>query len=1129
VTTAPTTTTSPRGRSWYHDAIFYEVPVLSFCDGNNDGYGDFVGLASKLDYLQDLGVTCLWLLPFFASPLRDDGYDVSDYRAVHPACGTIDDFKRFLAEAHRRRLRVVAEIPVNHTSDQHPWFQAARQSPADSPLRDYYHWSPTPDRFADAPVLFRDASVSNWSWDAQAKAFYWHRFFSHQPDLNYEQPEVRGEMLRILRFWANLGVDGLSLNGAAFLAERDGSRCEHLPQTHALVQEFRSTLQNEYPDLLLAAGVNAWPTTAQGYFGEGRECQVVPGLALAQRLFLSLRQENRHPLVDLLEQTPEPPEGCQWLTLLRNHDELTLALATDEERDYLFREYASDPATRLHNGILRRLAPLVENSRQRVELLFGLLFALPGAPLIYYGDEIGMGDNPFLSGRSAVRTPMQWSPDRNAGFSTADFARLYAPPVMDVVYGHQGVNVEAQLRDSASQLHWMRRLIGMRKSSAALSSGSLTMVECENSKVMAFVRQDESQPDGETILVVANLARTAQAAELDLSRWQGLIPVEAFGRSPFPRIDDERYVVTLGPHAFLWFRLQKAVKNVATRLAPVATEDVNVLPVIELPSLDGLFDGPARERLERAVLPGFLKSQRWFGGKSRQIESVQLLDWGPLSMPTRAQLALVEIQFADQTRDVYFVPLAIAEDGAALTVYEQHRAQAIARLHLPHGDAVLYDALASNDVCLAMLAAIGNETEVPLRTGAIRFAPTSAFARLRGNVQDQLSAKLGPATSSNSLVFYGRRLLLKLFRRPEPGVNPDYEICRFLTEEQDFRRIPQVAGNLTYLPAGGREPFMLGIVQALVTNQGDGWEHAMDELSRYYDRASARMFGPDPVSPDHRSLVELAQATPPLAAIETIGTYFHPARMLGQRTAEMHQALASATNNNDFTPEPLTAENFEGIRTDILTQAEQSFAALRDNLQRLPPELIADAEHLLNRGREEIERLLSLPHALGASRTRIHGDYHLGQVLWADNDYVILDFEGEPARSVAERRAKFSPVRDVAGMLRSYHYAAYAALFAYVVDRPHDFARLAPWAELWQQWVSAAYLRAYLQTAAGATFLPDDPQAFAALLDSFMLGKALYELSYELNNRPTWVRIPLGGVLSLLEADASAAATMTGD
>lgn len=1103
---------------WHINAVFYEVAVNAFYDASGDGIGDLQGLIGKLDYIQDLGVTCLWLLPLFESPRKDDGYDVSDYRAIHAPYGTLDDFRALLAAAHKRELRVVIDMPINHTSDEHPWFQASRRAPAGSPQRRYYHWSQTASEYRDAGVLFADHVSSNWTWDEQAQAFYWHRFYPHQPDLNYEAEEVREEMLDVMRFWAETGVDGISLTGAAYLAEQDGTRCEHLEETHAFLKLARATLAAHYPHLLLVAGVNAWPHQAARYFGEAGECQIVPQLALAQRVFQSLREENAYPLINLLEQTPAPPAGCQWLSLLRNHDELTLRCATDEERDYMYRAYAIQQGAQRHDGIMRRLAPMVDGHRAQIELLFGLLLSLPGAPLIYYGDELGMGDNLFLRGREGVRTPMPWSADRNAGFSSADFASLYAPPVMDPVYGHAAVNVAAQLRNAGSLLHAVRTRIALRQSNVALRRGSFEIAPSTNGKIFAFVRTMATDgAPAQQVLVVANLAASPQPVELDLAIYARLHPVELGSKTPFPQVASQPYSLTLAPYACMWFELVPAPSPVAVRLAPIDLERRDEAPALELADSETLFSDNARQQLEVRILPGFLRSQRWFGGKARAVASIRIEDWGSVTgVEGEAYLVLLRVKFAQGNEDTYFVPWVVLEGADASRIQEHRKQHVVARVVRSGSESLLVDGIVSQPLCLSLLEAVGRGAAFAMQCGEVICEPTHSFARLRGNQTDRIAAVPGPATSSNSLVFLGKRLLLKFFRRLEPGINPDYEIGRFLTDERQFPRIPQVAGKLEYRPGDGRPSSMLGIVQAMVANQGDGWQHAIDELGRYYQRALARSFDSHPLMTETRPVAELINQAPPLRVLEALGNYVHAAQTLGRRTAEMHLALAQS-DDPAFSPEPLTTHDLEELTQNLATQTVDALVALESSLARLPQALRTDAAQLASEGPTHVANLASVfPAGLEVTRIRIHGDYHLGQVLWVENDYILLDFEGEPASSVEERRRKYSPLRDVAGMVRSYHYAAYAGLFAAASGRPRDFERLVPWAESWYRWISAAFLQEYLRTARGAHFLPPSREDFGRLLNTFMLAKAVYELKYELNNRPDWVRIPMSGLASLL-------------
>jgi maltose alpha-D-glucosyltransferase/alpha-amylase len=536
---------------WYKDAVFYELHVKAYTDADGNGMGDFPGLLTRLDHLKALGIDCLWLLPMYPSPFRDDGYDISDYCAVHPQYGTLDDFRAFLKAAHERGLKVITELVLNHTSDQHPWFKEARSSP-DSPKRAYYVWSDTDERYRGVRIIFRDTEMSNWAWDPVSKAYYWHRFFSHQPDLNYDNPAVREEIWRVMRFWLEIGVDGFRADAVPYLLEREGTSCENLPETHEVVRELRRRMDTEFPGRMLLAEANMWPEEVRPYFGDGDGFHMAFHFPLMPRMFMALRLEDRKPLVEIVERTPAIPASCQWGLFLRNHDELTLEMVTDAERDYMYEEYARDPVARLNLGIRRRLAPLLDGDRRRIELMNALLLSLPGSPVLYYGDEIGMGDNVYLGDRSGVRTPMQWTGGWNGGFSTADPERLYQPLISNPVYGYQAVNVESQRRQENSLLNWTRRILEVRRSTRVFGRGSIEFLRPANHRVLAYVRS----LDSEKVLVVNNLSGTAQAVELDLAGLAGAIPIEMFGRSLFPRIRERPYVMTLGPYDFFWFRLR---------------------------------------------------------------------------------------------------------------------------------------------------------------------------------------------------------------------------------------------------------------------------------------------------------------------------------------------------------------------------------------------------------------------------------------------------------------------------------------------------------------------------------------------------------------------------------------------
>jgi maltose alpha-D-glucosyltransferase / alpha-amylase len=1089
---------------WYKDAVIYELHVKAFFDSNNDGIGDFGGLIKKLDYFQELGVTCLWLLPFFPSPLRDDGYDIADYVGIHPSYGTMEDFQAFLAAAHERGLQVIIELVINHTSERHPWFQAARQAPPGSPERNFYVWSDTDQKYKDARIIFTDTEKSNWTWDPAAKAYFWHRFFSHQPDLNYDNPAVLEEVLKVMRFWLDLGVDGLRLDAIPYLVERDGTNCENLPETHALIRKIRSEMDANYSNRLILAEANQWPADVRPYFGDGDECHMAFHFPLMPRIFMALRLEDRLPITEIMAQTPDIPENCQWGLFLRNHDELTLEMVSDDERDYMYMAYSADPRMRINIGIRRRLAPLMDNNRRRIELLSSLLFSFPGTPIMYYGDELGMGDNIYIGDRNGVRTPMQWNADRNGGFSRATPGKLYSPVIMDPVYGYEAINVEAQQSDPSSLLNWMRNMISLRKLFQVFGRGTFEFLSPANHKVLAYLRRYE----GEHVLFVANLSRFAQPVELNLSMLEGMRPVEMLGYVDFPPIGKNPYPLTLGPYGFMWFELHEIAGPEEIRAGE--PEEEFVMDVSR--GWVSVLEGPEREALERELCE-YLPKQRWFGGKSRRIQRTLIADWAQLEESPSA-FVLVDVFYEDQGSETYFIPLAMSFGPPAIDLQRAAPYSVLSTVVSGEGEGILHDAVFDDSTCATFLSCIEKRREIHTRSGLIRGVPSLAYGDTRGPADTPLPVIRGSAEQSNSSVHYDDRLILKLFRRQEAGPNPDCEIGKYLTEQAHFNSIPPFAGIIEYVGQEG-EPSTLAILQALVPNQGDGWKWTLEELDRYFEDCAPVPF-PSGADTGKKSWFELSETGTSQLARERLGIYLDSAAVLGQRTAEMHLALAGATDDPELAPEPLRLEDLRLLATDLRQHAISAFDVLKENLSRLPDDVVEQSSLVLSRRRHFLDRFGVLEgFELQALRTRIHGDYHLGQVLRVKNDYVILDFEGEPARSLAERRAKHSPLKDVAGMMRSFSYAVYAALLNFTTRRPHDFEKLEPWANLWEESSTAEFLRAYRAVAQGAEFLPTDPVALRALLEAYLLDKALYELRYELDNRPTWVRIPLHGILSL--------------
>jgi maltose alpha-D-glucosyltransferase/alpha-amylase len=1093
---------------WYRDALIYEVHVRAFADSNGDGIGDFPGLTQRLPYLQDLGITCLWLLPFYPSPLRDDGYDIAEYTAINPIYGTLDDFKRFMDEAHARHIRVLTELVINHTSDQHAWFQRARRAPKGSPERDFYVWSDTETKYVGTRIIFIDTEKSNWTFDPVAGQYFWHRFFSHQPDLNFDNPAVLEAVLDVMRFWLDLGVDGMRLDAIPYLIEREGTINENLPETHDILKAIRRELDRSYTGRVLVAEANQWPSDVRAYFGDGDECHMCFHFPLMPRMFMAVRQEERHPIVEIMNQTPEPPEGCQWAIFLRNHDELTLEMVTDEERDYMYSQYAADPQMRLNLGIRRRLAPLMENSRARIELMNSLLFSMPGTPIIYYGDEIGMGDNVYLGDRNGVRTPMQWSSDRNAGFSRTDPARLFFPVIMDPVYGYEAINVEAQERTPASLLQWMKRMIALRRQHTVFGRGTIEFIRTDNRKVLTYVRRDEQQ----TVLCVANLARTVQPVSVPLAQFAGLMPVEMIGQSEFPRITEQPYFLTLAPHGFYWFSLQESVVPLTARTLP-SPEEYAEQPVLFAGVVwESMLDGSMRGLIERQALVPFLQRQRWFGAKARPVSSARIVDWAVLRRGAHpAFLAVVEVQYVEGGRDRYALPLAMSSGQEAEVIETQHAAAILARVSGAR-KGLLYDGLFDDGTCATLLASVQEGRAIAMRGGALR--ATNIGLTAEGVPADALQPIVRGATDqSNSSVMFGNQLVLKLFRRLEGGLNPDVEIGQYLVE-RGFTRVPPLVGDIQYARTG-EAPASVMMLQRYVWNQGNAWKVTTDDLGRFFERALTL---PQPTHP--REAVQRWLTTdadePPMEVQQTIGVYLAVAQVIGRRTGELHAELAAGADEA-FAPEPISHADLQRMAGEMRDHARAQLQLLERSLPGLD-----DAKHslagrvLAQRGAFEAQFDSLAQLAEGGVRMRSHGDYHLGQVLVTEGDVVILDFEGEPARPIAERRAKVSPLRDVAGMMRSFGYAAYVGLGVATATRPEDVDRLTPWASFWERWVSLAFLRAYGHAVRGSGILPADGDSAGKLLHAFMLDKALYELGYELNNRPDWVHVPLAGLLQLV-------------
>jgi maltose alpha-D-glucosyltransferase/alpha-amylase len=1080
---------------WYRDAIIYQVHVKAFQDSDGDGMGDFAGLMKRLDYIQDLGVTAIWLLPFYPSPLRDDGYDIADYRSINPSYGTMRDFRAFVAEAHRRGLRVITELVINHTSDQHPWFQKARQAKPGSAARDFYVWSDTDAKFPETRIIFLDTEKSNWTWDPVAGAFYWHRFYSHQPDLNFDNPRVLREVLKVMHMWLDMGVDGLRLDAIPYLVEREGTNNENLPETHEVLKKIRAELDAHYTDRMLLAEANQWPEDTRPYFGDGDECHMGFHFPLMPRIYMALAQEDRYPISDIIRQTPEIPEGCQWGIFLRNHDELTLEMVSDQERDYLWRTYAEDRRARINLGIRRRLAPLLQNDRRKIELLNSLLMSMPGTPIVYYGDELGMGDNYYLGDRDGVRTPMQWSPDLNAGFSRANPQQLFLPVIMDPIYGYQAVNAESQQQDPSSLLNWMRKLVQVRKQHTAFGRGTMTLLYPRNRKILAYVREHGD----DRILCVANLSRQAQAVELDLSRFKGAVPIELNGRSPFPPIGDLPYLFTLPAFGFYWLLLADEAE------APRWHQQVpEVLPdFVTLTTRDGrvttALSGSGGRLLESDTLPQFLRLQRWFAGKDRTIGSATIK---PIAEIEGGRHLLAECH-VDSGGEVqrYFMPLSARWGEDNLTFGAPTLSYTLAKLRQGPRLGALVDAAHDDGFGQSVLGAMKDGKDISATGGTVHFD---------NNGRPDVYADAGAARAlgveqSNVSVAFGDSIIFKIYRRLRDGIQPEVEMARFLTNVGGFAHMPAYLGSIDH-QADGAAPTVLATAFEFVRNQGDAWDILSAALQR--DLENEDMISTGVATTD-------GDAEP----------FFFPLNLgglLGRRTAELHKALATETDDDAFRIEKTIKADVKGWVAAARADLEEALHALEGTDRK--GEAGEMIEAVLSRRKEFDDRLTAcLGHAPKGARSRVHGDYHLGQVLIAADDIVIIDFEGEPRRSIEDRRAKTSPLVDVAGMLRSIDYlAADVVRLRGPLAIPADERALAR-AMRWREETSRAFLDAYRGTIAGCPTHADDDRFERDMLVLFQIQKAAYEVSYELANRPTWVDIPLRGLLDLLETTGAEA------
>jgi maltose alpha-D-glucosyltransferase / alpha-amylase len=1061
-------------KHWYKDATIYQIHIRSFKDSNADGIGDFPGLMQNLDYIEELGVTAIWVQPFFASPQRDGGYDISDYYNINPDFGTVADFREFVAEAHRRNLKVIIELVINHTSSDHPWFQRARKAPKDSPERNWYVWTDNPNQYKDVRIIFTDTEPSNWTFDDAAGQYFWHRFFSHQPDLNFDNPEVQAEIFKIIDFWAGMGVDGFRLDAIPYLFEREGTNCENLPETHDFLKKIFKYADETYPGVFMLAEANMWPEDSASYFGEGDECHMNFHFPIMPRMYLSLKTEDRYPITDILEQTPAIPEICQWGMFLRNHDELTLEMVTEEERDFMYRNYAPNPQARINVGIRRRLAPLLDNDRRRIELMNVLLHSMPGTPVLYYGDEIGMGDNFYLPDRDGVRTPMQWSATKNAGFSDAVSHRLFLPVIDSDEYNPEVVNIELQRQNPNSLFHWTKNIIATRKKFKAFGRGKIKFVSPENPRILAFVREYEN----EKILVVVNLSKNPQAFDLELSEFEGLIPKEIFSQNKFPRISRKPYAMTLSPYGYFWFSLEK--------VAPPSRP--SRLPVLQIPAWASFQD---YEELTQQILPHYLPQCRWFGGKAKVIQKIEVRAETQYAYRKNRwnHLLLLDVHYTEGFPETYFLPLTLVPEKQGRELMLRRPSAVVAKVSAEKGGGgmlidLLYDEAARNEFVQFITEQQGYSENFPYPQ--LYRIVTSDFV---WNEAADIHSRVLGVEQSNTSVILNEKYFIKLYRKLDTMLNPDIEVSRFLTEETTFSHTPKFLASL-HFRLTDEEELVIGMMQALAQNRGDAWAYVGEVLARTFAENQ-----PFQTPPDFEEKVKL----------------------LGKRTAEMHIALASQPQEPGFEPEEFSLHYQSSLYAGLYSLVRGNFQTLERQLPHLPAHVRAEAEALAQLRPAILKTFKRLNmRKLEAWKIRTHGDYHLGQVLFTGEDFRIIDFEGEPARPFSERRLKRSPLKDVAGMMRSFHYAAYAALLQNENLGIEQMKVLQVQAETWYKKTSDLYLESYRTTAGKEVFFPQNPEDFKILLETFILEKAVYELNYELVYRPGWVLIPINGIRAIM-------------
>lgn len=1088
---------------WYKDAIIYEVHIKAFRDSNRDGMGDFKGLMEKLDYLQELGVTAIWVLPFYPSPLKDDGYDIADYYSINKRYGNLDEFRQLLEEAHKRNLKLITELVINHTSDQHPWFQRARNSPKGSQERKFYVWTDDPQQYKDVRIIFQDFEASNWTWDPVAQQYYWHRFFHHQPDLNYDNPLVQEEIFKIIDYWCEMGVDGFRLDAVPYLYEREGTNGENLPETHAFLKKLRKHIDEKYPGTAFLAEANMWPEDAASYFGNGDECQMNYHFPVMPRMFMAVQQEDRYPITDIFDQTPQIPEVCQWAIFLRNHDELTLEMVTDEERDFMYTAYAKDQKARINLGIRHRLAPLMDNNRSKIELMNSLLFSLPGTPVIYYGDEIGMGDNFYLGDRDGVRTPMQWSPDRNAGFSETNPQQLYLPVIIDPEYHYEAVNVEMQRKNTSSLFWFMKRMISMRKNYKAFGRGDMKFLQVDNPKILAFTRTYED----ETLLIICNLSKYAQPAEVDLREFNGFVPVEIFSKNSFPLIKNEAYFFTLSAHSFQWFALQKVHHK---------KDDVTTLPVLKVDEWEDVLKGETRELLEKKILLSFLDKRNWFKGRGRKVYSTAIAKCVPLSVHDKpVYLLLIDVSYESGLPETYQLAITSVSGEAMEKLSSSCPDAVIAQMQIHNLPALLCDAFYVYEMQVYLMQRLSEGKAVTIGEDTIQFKSKPDIASYMDHHMQPM-AKMHSGDENNTSITYNNTFFLKMYRKVDTSINPDVELSNYLSEEAHFKYVPALLGTIEL--NAGKDAVALGMIQTLIENHGDGESYMRERIANYIERIMARnresltAYDKKGTITDPVGYNELPNELQDLFGSRTADQ----ASLIGLRTAEMHLLLSKGPGK-DFQPEEYSLHYQRSVFSSMQAMVRESIQALEKHMEHLSEDtrretqFLADKKNdILNAARKIYQKKFDI------WKTRTHGSYSLRKLLMSGKDVMIQDFGGKPMKSYSARRLKRSPLRDIAEMIISFHYVAYEGFFASHQINKSELRSLLPFADLWAHYIGGFFLKAYFEKVQGTALIPKEQSDLEIVLNTFLIEKSLTHFIDNIETKPDFVVVSLHIIRSVL-------------